>query len=266
MKLYSRIIGSGKPLIILHGLFGMSDNWLTIGNALVEHGFQVHLVDLRNHGRSPHAKSHRYPDMCEDLLNYYDQHTLDSAAIVGHSMGGKLAMVFSLLEAERTSRLVVVDIAPSDYRSAQDNHHRAIIKALSEIDLEDHNGRGSIRRELAGKLGDQPLAMFLAKSIARHKDKKKFSWKFNLMVLEKFLQHIYIGLEELSIYAPCPVPTLFVKGGNSNYYRDTHEADRAFFFPDSELVTIDNAGHWLHSEQPEQFLEIVARFLCRHEG
>ncbi len=265
MKLYSRIIGTGKPLIILHGLFGMSDNWITIGNALAGHGFRVHLVDLRNHGRSPHTQSHRYPDMCEDLLNYFDQQRLDSAAVIGHSMGGKLAMVFGLLEPERISNLVIVDIAPSDYRSSRNNHHRDIIDSLHQIDLNHHKSRGSIREELVQRLGDQLLAMFLAKSIAKDKESKTFKWKFNLAVLEKFLQHIYIGLEELSIYAPCPVPTLFVKGSNSSYYRDKHEADRQFFFPDSDVVTIDNAGHWLHSDQPEQFIEIVVRFLCRHK-
>ena len=262
MQLYSRIIGEGKPLVILHGLFGMSDNWISIGNGLAEHGFCVHLVDLRNHGKSPHADSHRYPDMCEDLLKYFDQHTLDKASIIGHSMGGKLAMVFGLLEPERISRLVIVDIAPSDYGSSENNYHRKIIHTLHQIDLPSHKSRGSIRKELAKGLGDQPLAMFLVKSITKDNESKTFRWKFNLTVLEKFLQHIYIGLEELSIYAPCPVKTLFITGNNSSYYLDEHEADRHFFFPESNVVGIDNAGHWLHSDQPEQFIETVVRFLC----
>ena len=262
MQLYSRILGEGKPLVILHGLFGMSDNWISIARELAGHGFCVHLVDLRNHGNSPHAESHRYPDMCEDLLEYFDQQSLEEASIIGHSMGGKLGMVFGLLEPERISRLVIVDIAPSDYGSSENNYHRKIIQALQRVDITSCKSRGSIRKELAEQLGDQSLAMFLAKSITKDKDSKRFRWKFNLAVLEKFLQHIYIGLEELSIYAPSPVKTLFIKGNNSPYYRDEHEADRHFFFPESSVVGIDNAGHWLHSDQPEQFIAAVVRFLC----
>jgi esterase len=262
MRLYSRIIGDGKPLIILHGLFGMSDNWITIGNTLAEHGFRIHLIDLRNHGKSPHAQSHRYPDMCEDLLGYFDQHNIEKARVIGHSMGGKLGMVFGLLEPERINKLIVVDIAPSDYGTAENNYHHDIIHTLHQIDLASHKSRGTIRKDLAKRLGDQSLAMFLAKSIGREKKSRSFVWKFNLPVLEKFLQHIYIGLEELSIYAPCPVQTLFVKGNNSSYYLDEHESDRHFFFPESSVVGIDNAGHWLHSDQPELFIETVVRFLC----
>jgi esterase len=261
MKLYSRIIGKGKPLVILHGLFGMSDNWLTIGRRIAEHGFCVHLPDLRNHGRSPHAETHRYPDMCEDLLSYFDQHNLENAGIIGHSMGGKLAMVFGLLEPERITRLIIVDIAPSAYTSAQSSFHRTIIRALQQTDPAAHTSRGAIRKELTGRLGDPALALFLSKSIGRQQASGSFFWKFNLPVLEKFLDHIHIGFEELSIYAPCPVKTLFIKGNHSSYYLEEHEPDRQFFFPDSSVTGIDNAGHWLHSDQPEQFIVHALRFL-----
>jgi len=261
VRLYSRIIGWGSPLIILHGLFGMSDNWITIGNILAAQGFCVHLLDLRNHGKSPHASSHRYPDMCDDLLSYFERQDFDKASILGHSMGGKLGMVFGLLEPEKIDRLVIADIAPSDYRSAENNYHRTIIDTLKQIDLEGFTNRGPIRKELEVRLGDQPLAQFLAKSIGRDKASGRFTWKFNLPILDKFLQHIYIGLEELSIYAPCPVKTLFVTGSRSSYYLETHEPDRHFFFPDSDHVVIDNAGHWLHSDQPETFTDIIVQFL-----
>ncbi len=266
MNLYSRILGEGEPLVILHGLFGMSDNWLTIGNRLVEHGFSVHLVDLRNHGRSPHADTHRYPDMCEDLLFYLDQHHLEKAGIIGHSMGGKLAMVFGLLEPEKITRLVVVDIAPSAYQSAENSYHRAIIRALRQTDPAAHGSRGSIRKELAERIGDQSMALFLSKSIQREQALGSFGWKFNLPVLEKFLDHIHIGLEELAIHAPCPVETLFVKGNRSSYYLAEHEPDRQFFFPDSTVAGIDDAGHLVHIEQPERFIEHVLGFLRGKNG
>ncbi|MBT8359538.1 MAG: alpha/beta fold hydrolase [Deltaproteobacteria bacterium] len=260
MQLYSRIIGSGPPILILHGVFGMSDNWVTIGSALAEQGFSVHLLDLRNHGRSPHAETHRYPDMCDDLNHYLEQKKLGIVDIIGHSMGGKLAMMFGLLDPEKIRKLVIVDIAPSDYRDLDNSFHANIITTLLQIDLAAHDGRGSIKEELAAKLNDQSLATFLTKNIGRDERSEKFIWKLNLPVLQKFLQHLHIGLEELEIYAPCPVPTLFIKGNDSSYYLPEHEPDRRNFFPDSEVVGIASAGHWLHSEYPEKFLEIVVPF------
>ncbi len=261
MQLYSRIIGSGPPVLILHGLFGMSDNWLTIGNGLAEQGFCVHLIDLRNHGKSPHAETHRYPDMCDDLLIYLQKHEIEVVDIIGHSMGGKVAMIFGLLDPEKVKKLIVVDIAPSDYHHPENSFHATIIKALQHIDLRTYISRGTIRKKLAELLDDRELAMFLAKNIDRDKQAKQFKWKCNLPVLQKYLQHIYIGLEELELYAPCPVNTLFIKGNDSDYYLPEHEPDRLFFFPESEVVGIDNAGHWVHSAQPEKFLELVSRFL-----
>ena len=261
MQLYSRIIGSGPPVLVLHGLFGMSDNWVSIGNALAAKGFTVHLIDLRNHGRSPHAETHRYPDMCDDLLIYLEQKGLDSVDIIGHSMGGKLAMIFGLLEPEKVHKLIIVDIAPSDYRDPKNIFHTTIIELLQQLDLNAHSGRGTIREELTQRLGDPELAMFLAKNIDRDVHSKKFRWKCNLPVLQKFLQHIHIGLEELELYAPCPVKTLFIKGNDSAYVLPEHEPDRLNFFQDSEVVGIDDAGHWVHSSQPEKFLEAVSRFL-----
>ncbi|NNK94422.1 MAG: hypothetical protein HKP41_08745, partial [Desulfobacterales bacterium] len=138
--------------------------------------------------------------------------------------------------------------------------HANIITTLLQIDLAAHDGRGSIKEELAAKLNDQSLATFLTKNIGRDERSEKFIWKLNLPVLQKFLQHLHIGLEELEIYAPCPVPTLFIKGNDSSYYLPEHEPDRRNFFPDSEVVGIASAGHWLHSEYPEKFLEIVVPF------
>ncbi|MBE0584962.1 MAG: alpha/beta fold hydrolase [Desulfofustis sp.] len=261
MKLYSRIIGSGPPVLILHGLFGMSDNWVTIGNGLAAQGFCVHLIDLRNHGSSPHAETHRYPDMCDDLLFYLEQKNLETVDIIGHSMGGKVAMIFGLLDPEKLKKLIVVDIAPSDYRDPENSFHAAIINGLEQIDLSTHSGRGSIRKNLTEILGDRELAMFLAKNIDRDKRSKRFKWKCNLPVLKKYLQHIYIGLEELELYAPCPVKTLFIRGNDSVYYLPEHERDRLFFFPESAVVGIDDAGHWVHSAQPEKFLQSVSSFL-----
>lgn len=255
-------MGTGPPVLILHGLFGMSDNWVSIGNALADQGFCVHLVDLRNHGRSPHVQTHRYPDMCDDLLHYLDQCGLEKVRIIGHSMGGKLAMMFGLLEPERTERLIIVDIAPSDYRDPKNRFHANIIEVLQNIDLTLHSSRETIRDVLTAELDDPATAMFLTKSLQRDSTSQSFEWKFNLPVLQKFMEHIHIGLEELEIYAPCSAPTLFIKGEDSAYYLSEHDADRLNFFENSEVVSIEEAGHWVHSEQPERFLEVILPFLA----
>jgi len=264
MKLFSRIFGSGPPLVILHGMFGMSDNWLSIGRELAHRGgYSIHIPDLRNHGNSPHSTTHQYTDMCQDLIEYVDAHGIDNLHLMGHSMGGKLAMIFSLLYPERVARMVVVDIAPTDYRRSGNTFHRDLIDILLAVDLNAFSGRGGVRKELEYRLKDKRLADFLAKSITRSDDKKALVWKCNLEVLQKFLQHLQIGMEELAIHAPCPVETLFIKGDDSDYYLPRHDRDRLFFFPNSTVVGIANAGHWVHSEQPELFIKTTLEFFGR---
>ncbi len=261
MNLYSKIIGKGPPILILHGLFGMSDNWLAIGKALVSEGFSCYIPDLRNHGRSPHGETHRYTDMCDDLLEFMNEQELEKIYIIGHSMGGKLGMIFSLLHPEKVNKLVVVDMAPSDYRHPANTFHSDLIRTLQAINLTTYEERGKIREELEARLHDDSLAMFLSKNIGRENNSKQFKWKFNLPVLQKYLQHIYLGFEELKIYAPCPVGTLFIKGNESEYYLPRHEPDRLTYFPDSKVVGLDGAGHWVHSDTPEPFLENIVNFL-----
>lgn len=258
MQLYSRILGEGPPVLILHGLFGMSDNWLSIARALVENGYCVHLLDLRNHGRSPNSDTHRYTDMTDDLEEYLNHNSLDVVHIIGHSMGGKLAMIFALLYPERLDKLVVVDIAPSVYLDI--TYHSEIVDALMDIDLAAHSQRGTIRNELTVRLRDQGLAMFLTKNIIWDDRESSYTWKINLPVLKKYLHHLQRGLDELAIHTPCPVPTCFIKGNESPYYGPENEEDRLFFFPDSEVVGIPEAGHWVHSDQPQRFQQTVLSF------
>ena len=264
MQLFSRIHGKGRPLLILHGLFGMSDNWLTIARAIADSGFCCHIPDLRNHGRSPHSSTHRYTDMVDDLLVYCDDHALDNFMLLGHSMGGKLAMVFSLLHPEMVERLVVVDMAPADYRSVANTFHRDLIDILLSVDLLAAPDRGTIRVLLEQLLDDRRLAAFLAKNIARSGASGRFSWRCNLPVIAQYLPHLQVGLDDLLPYAPSPVPTLFIKGNDSDYYLPEHDEQRARLFPDSHVVGIDKAGHWVHSEQSAQFIECTVCFLNAH--
>lgn len=263
MQLYTRIIGQGHPVIILHGLFGMSDNWVSIANGLAQAGYCVHLPDLRNHGRSPHSTSHRYTDMCDDLLEYTEQHGLGRFSLIGHSMGGKLAMIFGLLHPELLEKLVIVDIAPAAYDHTTSSFHDHLISTLLAIDLSGHTSRTTVRQQLLAILKDEPLAMFVAKNLTRLSDGDKgLSWKPNLPVLKASLNHLMTGLDDLELYAPCSIRTLFIKGSLSNYYLPEHEKYRHHFFPESSLVEVANAGHWLHSEKTEVFLDSVVSFLA----
>lgn len=260
MQLFSRKIGSGHPVVILHGLLGMSDNWISIAKELANHGFTVHLLDLRNHGRSPHTQSHTYQEMCKDILEYFTKENITRARLIGHSMGGKLAMYFALLYPERLSHLGVIDIAPSDYSRHNPGYHANIIHNLMAIDLSLHKSRRTILEEIRHRLNNYQLTMFLGKSI-RHAGTNTFVWKLNLPVLLKSLPDIFCGFDELKGNAPSSVPTLFVRGEKSDYIQERHEADRIRFFPESSVVSIAGADHWVHIEQPKRLLNTLIGFM-----
>jgi pimeloyl-ACP methyl ester carboxylesterase len=197
--------------------------------------------------------------MCGDLLEYLDRQALESTHIIGHSMGGKLAMIFALLHPERVRKLVAVDMAPSAYRDS--GFHTHICDILLHLDLTTPHKRVTVSKALAIEFKDERLAMFLAKNIKREEGEKTFTWRCNLPVLRKYLHHLHIGLGELEIHAPCPVPVCFIKGEKSGYYLPEHETDRLLFLPHSEVVGIAAAGHWVHSDQPLQFQKTVVSFL-----
>lgn len=260
MQLFSRKIGSGHPIVVLHGLFGMSDNWISIAKELARRGFGVHLLDLRNHGRSPHTPSHTYQEMCEDILGYLKGENITRASLIGHSMGGKLAMYFALLYPEKLSHLGVIDIAPSDYSKHNPGYQINIIHNLMGIDLSEHMTRRTILEEIRYRLHDSRLTRFLGKSIL-HAGKNTFVWKLNLPVLLKSLPDISCGLDDLKWCGPSAVPTLFVRGEKSDYIQAHHEADRITYFPDSSVVSIAGAGHWLHIEKPDRLLGTLINFI-----
>lgn len=264
MNLYARKIGAGRPLLVLHGLFGMSDNWLTIGKRLSQEGFAVHLLDLRNHGRSPHMPTHTYQDMCDDLNAYLEHEHINEVNIMGHSMGGKAAMFFGLLHPEKLTRLAVIDISPVTYRQ-NTPHHSNIIKNLMAIDLSAYQSRQALADEIERRLNDRLLAMFLGKSIRRDAQ-AHFKWELNLPVLLEYLPGISSGLEALQAHAPSPVETLFIRGEHSDYLLPEHEPEIREYYPQSKIVTIDNAGHWLHAEQPEKLVMVLSTYFNKKAG
>lgn len=261
MQLFSQKIGNGCPVIILHGLLGMSDNWLTIGKGLVQKGFAIHLVDIRNHGQSPHMSVHSYQSMCEDLSDYLEQEKLNVVNLIGHSMGGKVAMFFGLLHPKKVKNLVVVDIAPVNYDCHNVAYHSNIIQNLINIDLSTYHNRGAIMEEMERRFKNRSLVLFLGKNIMRDK-RTKFRWKLNLPVLLKSLPCLSAGFDKLGTNSHSTLRTLFVRGDNSDYILPKHELDRMHYFPKSSIVTIENAGHWLHMEQPKRLLMVLSNFLA----
>lgn len=249
--LFFREFGQGPPIVILHGLFGFSDNWQTIAKGLADQ----HLVitpDLRNHGRSPHLPTNSYPEMAADLKAFLEEHWIFSSALVGHSMGGKVAMQFALNNPDMVDKLVVVDIAPGQ---ANDNHSE-IYQALLALDLSSLSSRQEADDLLRVRVPDFGTRQFLLKNITRDAE-GRFSWKMNLPVLWQTYPDILAGVSG----EPFDKPVLFVRGGESGYIKDGDFALIKSLFPDSEVVTIPGAGHWVHADKPAELLEILRRFL-----
>jgi esterase len=251
--MYSRIEGQGKPLLILHGFLGMSDNWKSLGSLYANEGFQVHKLDLRNHGKSFHSDLFNYEVMVEDVLEYCNQHRLDEVAIIGHSMGGKVAMLFSTLYPEKVSKLIVADIGPKYYRP----HHQDILAGLNAVDFSKQPSRTDVEEILYPYIPDFGTRQFLMKNLY-WKEPNQLDFRFNLKV---FNDQIEIIGNSLSTTAVFEKPTLFIRGGNSNYILDADLPLIKYHFPKADLVTIPNVGHWLHAENPKQFFEETITFL-----
>jgi pimeloyl-ACP methyl ester carboxylesterase len=263
MEMFFRKLGSGPPLIIIHGLYGSSDNWLTIGKELAR-DFEVYLVDLRNHGNSPHTDRHTYSLMKLDLLEFLDRHDIEKAILIGHSMGGKVAMVFAAEFPERIKSLVVIDIGPKSYHSLKDyssqaNDHMNILIGMQSIDFSKVKTREDVDIQLSSFIKSSEVRNFLLKNIRRERD-NIFSWKINVPVLIKELPSVLEGLDP-KITGITGFPVLFVRGGNSDYLLDEDFPEIKNFFPSAEFVTIPDAGHWLHAEQPELLLKALRNFL-----
>jgi pimeloyl-ACP methyl ester carboxylesterase len=252
MDLHHKIFGQGPPLLILHGLFGTSDNWQTLGRRWAEH-FTVVLIDLRNHGRSPHTEVHDYPSMAEDLREFMENNWMYEAHLLGHSMGGKTAMQFALEHPDMVEKLVIVDIAPRTYPCG----HELIFEALAALDLDQLSSREEADEQLQQRIDDYGIRQFLLKNLSRKKE-GGFRWKMNLPVLQAHYQDILQGLTAEEPYAG---PTLFVRGDRSNYIRDEDRDPTWELFPAANLATIANAGHWVHADQPDELYRVVAEFL-----
>lgn len=252
MEMNFKKLGEGSPIIILHGLFGSSDNWLSIGKVLAEN-HTVYLPDLRNHGDSFHSDTFTYEAMAGDLKQFIEQQQIEQPVLVGHSMGGKVAMKFAVNHPDLLEKLVVVDIAPRAYPP----HHGTILDGLKSIDLDKIGSRNEADKALAESVPELGVRQFLLKNLTRGKD-KQFVWKLNLSVIDEQIENVGEGLEDKLAMSK---PTLFIRGGKSNYIKNEDNIAIVSFFPNSEVKTIEEAGHWIHAEQPEAFVDIVRDFI-----
>ncbi len=250
--LYSKIIGKGEPLLILHGFFGMSDNWKTLGNKFAEK-YEVHLIDQRNHGRSFHADEFNYEVLVTDLFKYINHYQLKAVHLLGHSMGGKTAMLFAVTYPEMVKKLIVADIAPKFYP----RHHDLILEGLSAIDFSKLSTRNEAEEVLKNFISESSIRQFLLKNIF-WKNKDELAFRFNLTSLIENIDEIGVALPSLTVFDKA---TLFLKGENSGYIIDEDLPLINAHFPKATISTVKNAGHWLHAENPNDFYNYVVQFL-----
>jgi pimeloyl-ACP methyl ester carboxylesterase len=261
-------MGEGSPLIILHGLYGSSDNWLNIAKKLADR-HTVYLLDQRNHGRSPHSDTHTYPAMRDDLLEFMNQKGIDKATLLGHSMGGKTALYFSLAYPERVNRLIVVDIAPTGYPQLTDANpqaltHLNITNALYNLDTAKIQTLKEADQRLAESIPYMQVRQFLLKNLKRDKESGAFRWMLNVKAIRDQLPAIMDGMnpdEFDDADRIVSMPVMFIKGEKSPYIREEHFDAIRKIFPRAHIQTIEGAGHWVHAEKREEFLRVVGEFL-----
>ncbi|WP_339875953.1 alpha/beta fold hydrolase [uncultured Algoriphagus sp.] len=251
MELNFKKLGTGKPLIILHGLFGSADNWFSISKELKDI-FTLYLIDQRNHGDSPQSDEWNYQVMVEDLKEIMDNEGLEKAFLMGHSMGGKTAMNFALKYSDKVEKLIVADIAPRYYAV----HHQRILEGLNSLDLEAIGSRKEADDQLAEYVPNLGERQFLLKSLGRGSD--GFQWKINLAVITEKINEVGQALPDGKSYSG---PTLFLAGSNSSYIQQSDLDDIDRFFPNNTVEFIADAGHWLHAEQPDAVVDEIRRFL-----
>ncbi|HLV78464.1 MAG TPA: alpha/beta fold hydrolase [Marinobacter sp.] len=259
VELNYRITGQGEPLVLLHGLFGSLENLGGIARRL-EDRWQIHALDARNHGSSPHTDEMNYPAMAADVVAYLDSQGLEQASILGHSMGGKVAMQVALNYPERVSSIIVADIAPVTYQHG----HDAILEGMKNLDLYGVRSRKQADERLAGFVDELGVRQFLLKNLERipaaeQSDRERiFRWRLNLPVIDACYPNLTAAPEGPG---PFQGPVLFIKGGNSAYIQDKHQASIRELFPRVELKVIEGTGHWLHAEKADVFAGLCRDFL-----
>ena len=256
MQLNFKSFGQGRPIIFLHGLFGMLDNWQTFGKRMAAEDFLVYLVDQRDHGKSPFTNEFSYPILANDLKAFMDQNWLHEAIVLGHSMGGKTAMQFASEYPDMIDKVIIVDIAPKQYKGG----HESIFNALRSINLEKVESRKEVSDHLYANLDEaESTIQFLLKNLRRNKE-GGYQWK---MHVENLYNHYNSILSNTLPDEEIDVETLFVRGGQSNYINDKDWDSIARQFIYAELKTIEDSGHWVHAQKPDELFDVILSFISK---
>jgi esterase len=253
MRLHYHAQGEGRPLVILHGLLGSLDNWQSMAKRLAALR-RVYSLDLRNHGHSPHSATMSHGVMAQDMIEFFDEHDLHAPAVLGHSMGGKVAMQLATRYPDGIEKLLVVDVAPKAYPPA----HRSLLSAMRGIDLHRFTSYDEIGSALAPAISDPAVRQFLMKNLAREAG-GEFRWRIGL---DEIIANYESLTEAVIIPTPFAKPTCFIRGEQSNFIEDRDLSVIRKAFPRAEFVTIPRAGHWIHIDAADAFYAAVAKFLA----
>lgn len=252
ISLFFRQVGEGHPIVLLHGVFGSSDNLVTVSRSLADRGYQVFALDARNHGQSPRTDEFDYPSMALDVEHFLIENGLDNVTLVGHSMGGKVAMQY-VSTYHRARRLVVVDIAPKHYPV----HHDHIMEALQSVPLATLSSRKEAEDHLARFIPKAEERQFILKNLYRRED-GSFDWRIHVEVLAREIHQVGRDVLPSGIYE---LPSLFLVGSDSSYILPEDHATIQRFFPEAHIQTINGAGHWVHAQQPVAFVDAIDQFI-----
>jgi len=254
MKLFYRQCGDGQPVIILHGIFGISDNWVTIGRRIAEK-FDVHILDQRNHGQSPHSDTFNYYVLVDDLVEFIEDHQLVNPILIGHSMGGKVAMNFALEYPQRIDKLIVVDMSVRPYPARK--QHMDIMSAMLSIDFDEVDTRDEVEKIINEKVNSPHISQFVLKNLYRI-GKKRLSWRLNIEDIYNNIENVFEGIDSPYTFDN---PSLFVRGGASDYVIDEDYNLIRKNFPNAQFKTIKGASHWVHADAPDELCMNFSEFL-----
>jgi esterase len=255
MELFYRTYGEGKPVVILHGLLGISDNWVAFSRRLADEGFRIFIPDQRNHGQSPHHPVFNYYALTDDLVEFFETHHLKKPVILGHSMGGKVAMRYALEHPDMVDRLIVVDTSMRSYYRF--NYHLKLIDAMLAVDFSLAKTRPEVEQALREKISDERLVQFLMKNLY-WKEKHKLGWRPNLQAISNQVDSMYDGVFYSVKFER---PALFIRGGQSDYVLEEDIPVILQNFPNAIVKTIETGTHWVHADEPEEFYRLVSEFL-----
>ncbi len=254
VNLFYRVYGKGQPLLILHGIFGLSDNWVTYGKRIAELGYEVMILDQRNHGRSPHSDAFNYCTLVDDLAGFINYHNITQPILLGHSMGGKVIMRYTLENPELVSKMISVDVSLRTYTAHSEQ--RKLISVMRSVKF-DKSGRQQIEEELAARISSPRIRQFLSKNL-HWKERDQLGWRINLGAISENIEEMNEGVFNSAKYSG---PVLFVKGGDSNYVIEDDEKEIFEHFPNARIESIENGTHWVHADDPEKFFAITSEFL-----